>query len=53
VWASNGFTGLDVTAPCHWGKPEKAQQKAYANIAGLFLLGLVAFNLMHPGLVFR
>ena len=30
-----------------------AQQKAYANVAGLFLLRLVAFNLMHRGLVSR
>lgn len=28
-------------------------QKTYANIAGLFLPGLMAFNLMHPGLVSR
>lgn len=30
---------------------QTAQQKAYANTASSFLLGLAAFNLMHPGLV--
>lgn len=39
----------DCTLPL--GK--RTQQKAYANVAGFFLLGLVAFKLMHPGLVSR